>query len=73
MSNLTLQPKEIRQHSVGNDRFLIVRSATRYIWVVSDSGERIRVEGGDRLDIAPFKQISQTEQRYQLDLGGAHG
>ncbi|AXN32283.1 hypothetical protein [Vibrio coralliilyticus] len=58
MSNLTLQPKEIRQHSVGNDRFLIVRSATRYIWVVSDGGERIRVEGGDRLDISPFKKIS---------------
>ena len=58
MSKLTLQAKETRTHSVGNDRFLIVRSATRYVWVVSDSGERIRVEAGDKLDITPFKNLT---------------
>ncbi|MCG9557632.1 hypothetical protein [Vibrio kanaloae] len=60
MKQLTLLANEVKRFGVGSDKWLIVREAQEYLYVSSDNGERIRVDAGDTLDIASFKELEIT-------------
>ena len=57
MKKLTLKAKEVKRFGVGSDKWLIVRESQEYLYVRSDNGEKIRVDAGDTLDIASFKEL----------------
>ena len=57
MKQLTLQANEEKRFGVGSDKWLIVRESQEYLYVRSDNGEKIRVDAGDTLDIASFKEL----------------
>mgnify|MGYP001195335221 FL=1 len=57
MKQLTLKANEEKRFGVGSDKWLIVRESQEYLYVRSDNGEKIRVDAGDTLDIASFKEL----------------
>tara|TARA_B100001059_G_scaffold86559_1_gene84738 strand:+ start:1126 stop:1731 length:606 start_codon:yes stop_codon:yes gene_type:complete len=57
MKQLTLEANEEKRFGVGSDKWLIVRESQEYLYVRSDNGEKIRVDAGDTLDIASFKEL----------------
>ena len=57
MKQLNLKANEEKRFGVGSDKWLIVRESQEYLYVRSDNGEKIRVDAGDTLDIASFKEL----------------
>ena len=57
MKTLTLQANETKRFAVGSTKWLIVRGSQEYLYIRSDSGDRIRVDAGDTLDISSFKEL----------------
>lgn len=57
MKKLTLKPNETKRFAVGSAKWLIVRESEEYLYLVTDVGERIRIEAGDTLDVSSFKEL----------------
>ncbi|NOH31776.1 hypothetical protein [Vibrio mediterranei] len=57
MRTITLSPNEQRRFGVGFFKFLLVREADEYINLLSDDGDTIRIDAGDKLDVSEFKEL----------------
>lgn len=57
MRKMTLKPDETRRFVVGSAKWLIVRESEEYLYLVTDVGERIRIEAGDKLDVTSFTEL----------------
>lgn len=57
MKSITLKPGQSQRFGVSSNKWLVVREAQEYLYLVTDNDERIRIDAGDVLDISEFKYL----------------